>query len=567
MSIIEARGWQVHAIKKFINHDQSADGAFLLEACPGAGKTIFSALASKEAIDDGSANFVLVVVPTTALKGDEEAGFLGDWNKVGVQLTTSMKSRSGPPPKGFHGAVITYAQLTNMAGVIETWASLGVRLMVVFDEVHHASEDNTWGTAAEMIGNCAAVVLAMTGTPFRGDQRKISFVTYRDDRAVPHFKYTYRQAVSEKVCREVFFAHDNGVADYIINGEREQVRISEAEDEEIGKAAAAVFHHESNFLKAVIQKAEAKLDEYDSEGRPYKSGGIVICRPGADENDDRHLLQVAKTVKRVHGEMPEVITHDDPDANAKIERFRNGDKRWICSVRKISEGVDIKRLRVEVLASVPGTELLFRQLVGRVVRVIDRESPEDATVFMARFSKLEEWAKRIEDEAKAGLRERTSGEPGEGSDPRDRSEFTPLDATHEHDGGIAMGEQFNSAEVNHAENLKRGDPKLADISVAVIAHILRKEGFQPTAQDEIKKPLQLRKMERRRDINKLVRRIAIAANPDKPGKPDFSSVWVAIHRRFGVKNLDDLMDNHDIAQMDQVIEFLKAYLGGQHAAA
>lgn len=564
MPIVSARGWQVHALKKFINHDQSVDGAFLLEACPGAGKTIFSALAAKEILDEGSAQFILIVVPTTALKGDSKAGFLGDWNKAGVQLTTTMKSKSGPPPKGFHGAVITYAQLANIVGVIEMWVKTGIDLMIVFDEVHHASEENTWGSSADAIGSIAKYVLAMTGTPFRGDGKEISFVTYRDDKAVPHYKYTYRQAVADKVCRQIFFAHDNGVADYVFNNEREQVRISEADQTNTGKAAAAVFHHESSFLRAVLQKAEAKLDEYDSEGRPYKAGGIVICRPGSDENDDRHLMQVARTLKRITGEMPIVITHDDPDANIKIEKFRDDDSRWICSVRKISEGVDIKRLRVEVLASVPGTELLFRQLVGRVVRVIDKENTEDATVFMARFSHLEEWAKRIEDEAKAGLRDKLDREREASEKERGESSFTALDTSHEHDGGIALGEQFNSAEINHAETMKVGDPKLADIPAYIIAHILRKEGVKAEASDEIRQPLHLRKKIRRGAINKLVRRIAIASDPENP---QYSQVWMEIRRRFGIKDIDDLMDNHDISKMDQIVEFLKAYIGGPVEAA
>lgn len=560
MTNIQPRGWQKDALPKVLAH---SEGAFLLEACPGAGKTIFSGLVAREMLDDGTVDFALIVVPTTALKGDKEAGFLGDWHKTGVQITTTLKTKAGPPPKGYQGAVVTYAQLPNLAGYIETWRSLGVRILVVFDEVHHACDENTWGVAADRVGEASEFVLAMSGTPFRGDGRRIAFVQYDDNQvAIPHAKYTYRRAVADRVCREVFFAHDNGVADYVIEEDRHSVRISDAESGEVGRVAAVVFHQESDFLKAVIQKADAKLDEYEAEGRGYRPGGIVICRPGADDNDDRHLHQVAKTVRRVTGESPVVITHDDPEANLKIEQFRKGETRWLCSVRKVSEGVDIKRLRVQVLASVPGTELLFRQLVGRVVRVIDRDNPEEATVFMARFAKLEEWAKRIEAEAQAGLRERTKREAAEGE--RDKVEFSALGATHEHDGGVAMGEQFTAAEINHAERLKAGDPKLAGVPVAVVAHILRKEGVEIPEIDEIGEPLHARKKALRNKINRLARTIALRLDPDKPA---FASVWVTIHKRFGVKNLDDLCDNHPIETMAQVEEFLKAYTGGQDNAA
>lgn len=561
MTKVEPRGWQSDALPKVLAHNGKA---FLLEACPGAGKTMFSGLVAREMLDDGTVDFVLVVVPTTALKGDKDAGFLGDWHKAGVQITTTLKTKAGPPPKAYQGAVVTYAQLPNLAAFVETWRSLGVRLLAVFDEIHHACDENTWGAAADQVGQASEFVLAMSGTPFRGDGRRIAFVEYDESqRAIPNFKYTYRRAVADRVCREVFFAHDNGVADYVIAEIRHSVRISDAENEEVGRVAAAIFHQESQFLKAVIQKADAKLDEYEAEGRGYRPGGIVICRPGADENDDRHLFQVAKTVRRVTGESPVVITHDDPDANIKIEQFRKGETRWLCSVRKVSEGVDIKRLRVQVLASVPGTELLFRQLVGRVVRVIDRDNPEESTVFMARFSQLEEWAKRIEAEAQAGLRDRsTSGEASDGE--RERVEFSAIGATHEHDGGVAMGEQFTAAEITHAERLKAGDPKLAGVPVAIVAHILRKEGVEVPQEEEIGEPRHTQKAERRRNINRLVRRIAISLDPEKP---NFKDVWITLHKRFGVKNLDDLCDNHPVEMMAQVEEFLKAYVGGRKDAA
>ena len=562
MKILEPRGWQTSELPNVLSH---RGGAYLLEACPGAGKTVFAGLAAKEMLDEQTVDFALVVVPNTALKGDQDAGFLGDWHKAGVQITTTLKTKGGPPPKGYSGAAVTYAQLTNMIGVVQTWRSLGVRLLVVFDEVHHASEDNSWGAAAEQVGEFAEFVLAMTGTPFRGDGRRISFVRYNDNNiAIAHSKYTYRRAVADRVCRELFFAHDNGVADYIMDDERQSVRISDAQDSEIGRAAAAVFNHESAFLKAVIQRADAKLDEYESEGRGYRPGGIIICRPGADGNDDRHLLQVAKTVRRITGDAPVVITHDDPDANAKIAAFRKSDKRWLCSVRKVSEGVDIKRLRVQVLASVPSTELLFRQLVGRVVRVIDKDNPEEATVYMARFARLEEWATRIEAEARAGLSERKDKQDADAQDRSAASSFSILGASHELDGGVAMGEQFSAAEVSHAERLKVGDPKLAGTSVATIAHILKKEGVDIPASEEAGEPDQIKRKGIRSTINKLVRRIAIANDPENA---NFSGVWTTIHKRFGVKNLDDLCDNYSIETMAQVEAFLTAYIGGKNEAA
>lgn len=559
MSVIKPRGWQEKALPKFL---ASNTKSFLVEATPGAGKTIFSGLCAKELLDDGTITFVVIVVPTTALKGDKDAGFLGDWNKIGVDLTTVLKSKK-PAPKDYHGAVVTYQQLPNLTATFDVWSRNGQRILFVFDEIHHASESNIWGSAAESCGNSAEKILCMSGTPFRGDGRRISFVRYDDDdRAIPDADYTYREAVRDRVCREVLFAHDDGVAEYVLKGELNEVRLSEADRENEGRAAATIFRRDSAWLETVLTKADNCLEGYRLSD--VDAGGIVICRPGADENDDRHLHQVADLVKKVTGETPEVITHDDPDANAKIERFRKSNGgRWICAVRKISEGVDIKRLRVMVMATKPGTELLFRQMVGRVVRVDDPSKPQDATVYMARFPQLKEWAERIEDEAKAGISDQQNRKDEEERE-KVQSDFSAIGSTHEDGGAVSsFGEQFSAREILQAEELKRGDLELADISVAKIAHLARKIGAVPP-EDFAGTPKHERKLSLRKDINKLVQRVAYVLNPDKP---NFQGVWLAIHKHAQVKNIDDLMDNHGIDKMEQVKELLKHLLAGGLDAA
>ena len=63
-----------------------------------------------------------------------------------------------------------------------------------------------------------------------------------------------------------------------------------------------------------------------------------------------------------------IVHSNKPNASKIIRRFRNSKKRWIVSVAMISEGVDIKRLRVLVYLPNAKTELAFRQSIGRVIR-------------------------------------------------------------------------------------------------------------------------------------------------------------------------------------------------------
>ena len=560
--MLKPRGWQVTAIKQFLNTDELC---FLAEATPGAGKTVFSGLCAKQKLDDGEVDFVVVVVPTKALKGGKDSGFMGDWTRCGVNLTAVLKDGKGRP-KDFHGGIVTYQQLPNIASTFETWARNGVRLMFVFDEVHHASETNVWGAAAEQCGRASVKILGMTGTPFRGDGRRISFVRYdAEDKAIASYRYSYRRAVSDNVCREVFFKNDDGIAEYIHQDEEHETRVSEATKAEESKASAVLFNPKvSKWLEKVIFKADELLDDYRITD--IDAGGIIICRPGTDDSDDRHLHQVAKLVEKLTGEKPEVITHEDQDASAKIDAFRRGSSKWICAVRMISEGVDIKRLRVMVMANRPSTELLFRQMVGRVVRVENPSIRENATVFIADFPQLREWAKQIAAEAQAGIKERNESDGEPGATDRAQSDFFPIGATHEEGGGISdFGEVFTAQEVNYAERIKRNDPVLAHLSLSAIMHMARKMQLGNLPEDQPEQiPLHIQKTEARAKINKLVRRFAIRQNPDSP---DFGLAWRIIHQKTGVKDINDLTDNHSIERMTQVEDLIKSMMkDAAHAA-
>jgi superfamily II DNA or RNA helicase len=548
------RGWQIEALRKF---QTAREKHFLLDATPGSGKTMFAGFAVKDQLDRRQQDFALNIVPNTTIKGDKDAGFLGDWNKIGIQITTVLKDGQDPPQQ-FRGAVITYQQLPNMMGTINTWVRKGLRMFVCFDELHHASEDNIWGNATEELGRLAVRVLGMTGTCFRGDERRISFVRYdSQSKAIPDHRYSYREAVTDHVCRPVDFITDDSMAQFMLDQANHEVRISEAKTEDqLRGATSTVYRTDHEFLPRVLEKADAALDQYRTWDRD--AGGLIICRSGKDDSDNRHLNHVADLVHRTLGESPEVISYDDKDANAKIERFRDSDQRWICAVRKISEGVDIKRLRVEIMATRPTTELLFRQMVGRVVRVDDEKRPGDSTVFIAKFPQLVEWASVIAEEAQAGLKGRDEKKPATGGGKESRS-FMSLAASHEDSGAISdYGDEFTADEVNAAELLRGDDPQLADIPITTLAHLQRKLGIVPEPMTAPEPPLQIKKKKLRSEIVRKQRRLAIQRNPQTP---DFKRVWKEIGATFGPFNADDMVDNYSIEIMRQIDAWLLATIG------
>jgi superfamily II DNA or RNA helicase len=232
-------------------------------------------------------------------------------------------------------------------------------------------------------------------------------------------------------------------------------------------------------------------------------------------------------------------------------------------VRKISEGVDIKRLRVEVIANRPTTELLFRQLIGRVVRVDDVKHPGNAMVYIAKFPQLVAWAANIRGEAESGLKDIEEQEAKSPASLEEKNQkiFVIKGATHEDGGAISdFGEQYTAGEVNAAERYRRGDAQLVDIPLTKIAYLLRKAGVQADEDEPAEPPLQIRKKAVREELSKAVRRLAIRRNQENP---DYKAIWVALHKHTSAKSIDDLSDNHSIDVMRQALDLVYGWLGSR----
>jgi hypothetical protein len=108
---------------------------------------------------------------------------------------------------------------------------------------------------------------------------------------------------------------------------------------------------------------------------------------------------LARIIELSEGQRPVVVHSSIPNAERRIASFRtNGSKRWLVSVGMVSEGVDIPRLRVLVYLPAAGTELAFRQAIGRVVRNVGHKDCSRAYVVMPALATFEEYARRIEDD-------------------------------------------------------------------------------------------------------------------------------------------------------------------------
>ena len=158
--------------------------------------------------------------------------------------------------------------------------------------------------------------------------------------------------------------------------------------------------------------------------------------------DCDHADAVARILHQMTGVRPTVACSrlndpDDPSPRPAIDAFDKSTSPWIVSVRMISEGVDIRRLRVLIYATNTATELGFRQITGRVVRTDNKNGGEDyGTVIMPADPRFLDMAQRLLAEVPQAQRQ-----PLVICDPRDGSTsirghsgdagFTPLASTGE----------------------------------------------------------------------------------------------------------------------------------------
>jgi superfamily II DNA or RNA helicase len=121
-----------------------------------------------------------------------------------------------------------------------------------------------------------------------------------------------------------------------------------------------------------------------AEGDP-DAKGLVVCL------DMDHAYAVADVLTRVTGvrNVPVAASKDangmdnSERARAVITAFGEGRDRWLVAVAMVSEGVDIPQLRVGVYATNKRTDLFFRQVLGRFVRVrSDLPADVDQTAYM-----------------------------------------------------------------------------------------------------------------------------------------------------------------------------------------
>ncbi|TPW76235.1 DEAD/DEAH box helicase [Schumannella soli] len=400
-TVQKLRAWQQEALEAYARAGRKD---FLVAATPGAGKTTFALRLASTLLQERVIDRVTVVAPTEHLK----VQWADAAHRAGIHLDPRFSNRHRREGRGYHGVVVTYAQVAVRAA-LHRQLTESARSLVILDEVHHAGDALSWGDAVREAFEPAERRLSLSGTPFRSDTAPIPFVDYApNERGIrlsrTDYSYGYGHALRDGVVRPVIFLSYAGSMRWRTRqGDEMEARLGQDDTKDVtSQAWRAALDAGGEWIPAVLTAADRRLTEV--RHAVPDAGGLVIA------TDQTQARAYAEILTQITGYEPVVVLSDDAGASERIEQFSNGSQRWMVAVRMVSEGVDVPRLAVGVYATSASTPLFFAQAIGRFVRA--RRRGELASIFLPSVPILTELAAQLERERDHALDKDTDDDAG-----------------------------------------------------------------------------------------------------------------------------------------------------------
>jgi superfamily II DNA or RNA helicase len=378
---MKLRYWQNECINLALDTYIGGKKHFLALATPGAGKTFMASVLADRMLKRDLADIVICFSPSSV---------------VCLDFSQTLESVIGEKFDGLLGSKgqsLTYQSLLHLD--TDFWMLFKkYRVFVIFDEVHHCSGSkienaNAWGEKIILnIQDSAEFTLALTGTPWRSDTAPIVLSHYlnRTSKIQCDYVYGLSEAIRDGVCRTPqIIAIDN---DNILLTENEESKSFSCFKDLLSQSAfpyQEIIQNEQLLLH-VIQQANDKLDKLRLSNS--SAGGLIVAA-SVD-----HATQILKLLAERFNEVATIITYREDEPTKLIHQYRQSNSKWVVSVGMISEGTNIPRLQVTCHLTRIKTEMHFRQILGRNLRVTN-EPNQGAFLYMPAEPKLVEYAYRV----------------------------------------------------------------------------------------------------------------------------------------------------------------------------
>jgi superfamily II DNA or RNA helicase len=378
---MKLRAWQSECINLALKKYLDGQKHFLALATPGAGKTVMASELANHMLSNDRIDLVICFSPASIVASD----FCESLQSITKERFDGLL--------GAKGRSLTYQSLQYLDN--KFWQLFTrFRVLVIFDEIHHCAGSNidnanAWGQQIiRNIQDKASFTLALTGTPWRSDAAPIVLSSYLSpiNKISCDYIYGLAEAIQDKVCRvPQIVAVDNN-------------NISVVDDEEtktfnsfkllLSKSVIpykSVIENE-DVIKYILSAAQKKLS--DIRSLSPNAAGLVVA------SSIEHAKNIATLIKTYLNEECSVVTYRENEPTEIIQEFRYSSSKWIVSVGMISEGTNIPRLQVCCHLTNIKTEMHFRQILGRILRITSSKS-QDAVMYMPAQPKLLEYAYRV----------------------------------------------------------------------------------------------------------------------------------------------------------------------------
>jgi len=378
---MKLRQWQAECINLALTQYRNGTNHFLALATPGAGKTLMASELADQLLKKNLIDLVICFSPSSIVSQD---------------FSQSLQLRINERFDGLLGAKghsLTYQSLQYLDD--NFWQLFHrYRVFVIFDEIHHCAGSNldnanAWGEQIILnIQDKAKYTLALTGTPWRSDAAPIVLSNYMHPSHKISCDYVYglSEAITDDVCRvPQIIAIDNNNISVVDDVETKTFSSFKYLLMESVVPYQEIIENEA-VIKYVISSAQKKLNSIQKLNSD--AAGLIVA------SSVEHARQISTLMKTSFNEETVVVTYRESEPTSIIQQFRHAKSKWIISVGMISEGTNIPRLQVCCHLTNIKTEMHFRQILGRILRMTDSENQE-AVMYMPAEPKLLEYAYRV----------------------------------------------------------------------------------------------------------------------------------------------------------------------------
>lgn len=556
------REWQNLAKNDLLKEWAIENSKPLIAACPGAGKTMLAVSACKEAFVMFDVVLVILVCPSINIKEQ----WLESFKQFGIAAHARAKNEDFrcridqglSVLEGNKVYCITYAQLSKDAELFELIARK-YKVLTIADEVHHADDSEAFGRALERLSDASALRLSLSGTPFNSSGGALAMCEYEEflndegrnvRKVIPLLSYNYSRSIVDGVCRPVEFVtvlgkatlnyqslSNNSVYKKVID------LVKQNKTDSIGPLLEPTGEFFSKMANEALNSL-ARIKEFDR-----RAGMLVVVK---DKNHGSEVARVLTNMieknKEWAGYSVQEIYNDTERAHNRIKQLNHDHTDIVITVRMISEGVDVKRLRVGLYATDYRTRMFFTQFVGRFVRWETRiDDGQFACVIIPAHPDLILFAREIEIMVNEAI---MKNEVADGTPPPSPENIligSETEATG--DGIIYRSESFNERDL--ANEFYKKYPEGRGIPEAVAIKLMKdlNQNGQSSGQTD-SKPLYQPDEDWDRKNQQLVSRIVNVCRMN--GHPDPNSLYAKINKEanvaVGIPRKDRMTPEHKLKE-------------------